>query len=86
MIECDQLAKIQVGNTILTGTNNTLHLDGTHKRFNEYSSFQVTTGDGQGPSMAFKDMPAGSANDYDCNKGSVCRISPVNVAKEFNSY
>ena len=31
MIECDQLAKIQVGNTILTGTNNTLHLDGTRK-------------------------------------------------------
>ena len=64
MIEYDQLAKIQVGNTILTGTNNTLHLDGTRKRFNEYSSFQVTTGDGQGLSMGFKDMPAGSANDY----------------------
>ena len=56
MIECDQLAKIQVGNTILTGTNNTLHLDGTRKRFNEYSSFQVRTGDGQGLSMGFKDM------------------------------
>ena len=64
MIECDQPAKIQVGNTILAGTNNTLHLDGTRKRFNEYSSFQVTTGDGQGLSMGFKDMPAGSANDY----------------------
>ena len=64
MIECDQLAKIQVGNTILTGTNNTLHLEGTRKRFNTYSSFQVTTGDGQGLSMGFKDMPAGSANDY----------------------
>ena len=65
MVECDQLAKMQVGNTILWGTNNTLHLDGTCKQFNEYCSFQVTRDDGsQGLSMGFQDMPAGSADDY----------------------
>ena len=31
---------------ILEGPNNTLHLDGTQKKFKEYASFQVTTGDG----------------------------------------
>ena len=42
-----------------------MHLDGTHKQFNEYCSFQVTTDDGpQGLSMGFQDMPAGSADDY----------------------
>ena len=65
MVECDQLAKMQVGNTVLQGTNNTLHLDGTCKSFNEYCSFQVTTDDGsQGLSVGFQDMPAGSADDY----------------------
>ena len=65
MAECDQLAKMQVGKAILEGTNNTLHLDGTCKCFNEYCSFQVTTdGGSQGLSMGFEDMPSGSADDY----------------------
>ena len=65
MAECDQLAKMQVGKAILEGTNNTLHLDGTCKHFNEYCSFQVTTdGGSQGLSMGFEDMPSGSADDY----------------------
>ena len=65
MAECDQLAKMQVGKAILEGTNNTLHLDGTCKPFNEYCSFQVTTdGGSQGLSMGFEEMPSGSADDY----------------------
>ena len=65
MVECDQLTMMHVGNTILQGTNNTLHLDGTCKQFNEYCSFQVTTDNGsQGLSMEFQNMPAGSADDY----------------------
>ena len=67
LVECDGVAKILTAKAILQGDNNTLHLDGTRKRFNEYSSFQVTTSDGsQGLSMGFVDMPAGSADDYMC--------------------
>ena len=29
MVECELLAKMQVGNMLLEGENNTLHLDGT---------------------------------------------------------
>ena len=67
LVECDGVAKIRTAKAILKGDNKTLHLDGTSKRFNEYSSFQVTTSDGsQGLSMGFVDMPAGSADDYMC--------------------
>ena len=59
------LAKIHVGETITGSKNNTLHLDGTWKKFNEYASFQLTTGDGsKGLSMGFQDMSSGSASDY----------------------
>ena len=44
-MECGLLAKMQVGNMLLEGENNTIHLDGTQKRFQEYCSFLVTTGD-----------------------------------------
>ena len=40
-------------------------MDGTRKRFNEFSAFQMTTSDGsEGLSMGFADMLAGSADDY----------------------
>ena len=67
LVECEQLGKYHAAKTILQGDNNTLHLDGTRKRFNEYSAFQLTTSDGsQGLSLGFVDMPAGSADDYMC--------------------
>ena len=67
LVECERLGKIHAAKTILQGDNNTLHLDGTRKRFNEYSAFQFTTSDGsQGLSLGFVDMPAGSADDYMC--------------------
>ena len=67
LVECERLGKIHAAKTILQGDNNTLHLDGTRKRFNEYSAFQLTTSDGsQGLSLGFVDMPAGSADDYMC--------------------
>ena len=48
---------MQVGKTILEGRNNTLHLDGTQERFNEYASFQVITEDGsRSLSLGFKDL------------------------------
>ena len=37
MIECQILSDQQVGKVILEGPNNTLHLDGTQKKFNEQS-------------------------------------------------
>ena len=65
LVECECLGKIQAAETILQGSNNTLHLDGTRKRFNEYSAFEVTTSDGsKGLSLGFVDMPAGGADDY----------------------
>ena len=65
LVECEQLGKYHAAKTILQGDNNTLHLDGTQKKFNEYSAFQLTTSDGsQGLSLGFVDMPAGSADDY----------------------
>lgn len=67
LIECEQVGKIYAAKTILQGDNNTLHLDGTRKRFNEYSAFKLTTSDGsQGLSLGFVNMPAGSADDYMC--------------------
>ncbi len=62
--ECDLLAKMQVGQVLLEECNNTLHFDGTKKRFREYSSFQITTPSGQSLSTGIEEMPAGSANDY----------------------
>ena len=65
MVECQILSDQQVGKVILKGPNNTLHLDGTRKKFKEFASFQVTTGDGsKGLSMGFQDMASGSADDY----------------------
>ena len=65
MIECQILSDQQVGKVILEGPNNTLHLDGTRKKFKEFASFQVTTGDGsKGLSMGIQDMASGSADDY----------------------
>ena len=65
LVECERVGKIHAAKTILQGDNNTLHLDGTCKRFNEFSAFQLTTSDGsKGLSMGFADMPSGSADDY----------------------
>ena len=65
MVEYEVLAKIQVGKTLTESENNTLHLDGTWKKFSEYASLQLTTGDGSKQlSMGFQDMLSGSASDY----------------------
>ena len=65
LVECERVGKIHAAKTILQGDNNTLHLDGTRKRFNEFLAFQLTTSDGsEGLSMGFADMPSGSADDY----------------------
>ena len=58
LVECECLGNIQAAETILKGSNNTLHLDGIHNRFNEYSAFEVTTSDGsKGLSLELKVYP-----------------------------
>ncbi len=62
--ESDLLSKMQVGQILLDEACNTLHLDGTRKKFREYSSFQVTTGSGEGYSLGIEEMAGGTASDY----------------------
>ena len=85
--ECDVVSKIGAARKMLQGGNNTLHLDGTQKRFNEYSGFQVTTSDGsQGLSLGFSDMAAGSADDYMCaTKDLFSELADLLVPKDASS-
>ena len=59
--EAAALAKIQCGVTILASENNTVHLDGTKKRFREYNVVNVTTGDGKSLSLGYDEMAGGAA-------------------------
>ena len=61
--ECDIISKIHVGQLILDEAHTTLHLDGTRKKFREYSTFQVSTTEGS-KSLGFKEMVAGATSDY----------------------
>ena len=83
MVECQILSDQQVGKVILEGPNNTLHLDGTRKKFKEFASFQVTTGDGsKGLSMGFQDMASGSADDYmEATKNTFYHIAQLLLPK-----
>ena len=76
--------KIHIAKTMLQGDNNTLHLDGTRKRFNEYSVFHLTTGDGsQGLSFGFEAMAAGSTDDYMCaTKDLISELAKLLVPKD----
>ena len=84
LAECEQVGKIHIAKTMLQGDNNTLHLDGTHKRFNEYSAFQLTTGDGsQGLSFGFEAMAAGSTDDYmGATKDLISELAKLLVPKD----
>ena len=84
LAECEQVGKIHIAKTMLQGDNNTLHLDGTRKRFNEYSAFQLTTGDGsQGLSFGFEAMAAGSTDDYMCaTKDLISELAKLLVPKD----
>ena len=42
-IEAHVIAQVQAAEAMLTSSNNTLHLDGTRKKFREYGSFQIST-------------------------------------------
>ena len=84
LAECEQVGKIHIAKTMLKGDNNTLYLDGTHKRFNEYSGFQLTTGDGsEGLSIGFEAMAAGSTEDYMCaTKDLISELAKLLVPKD----
>ena len=84
--ECDAVGKIGAAKKMLEGHNNTLHLDGTRKRFNEYSGFQVTSDGSQGLSLGFSDMAAGSADDYMCaTKYLFSELTQLLVPKDASS-
>ena len=51
--------------------------------FQEYSSFQVTTGDGKGLSLGFEDIPAGSSHDYmDATKDIFSELAELITPKD----
>ena len=62
--EAAALAKIQCGVTMLDCENNTIHIDGTKKKFREFNTVNITTGKGQSLSFGFDEMSGGSASDY----------------------
>ena len=62
--EASVVAKIQCDVKILDGTKNTIHIDGTKKRFREFSSVDITTDTGEGLSVGFDEMSGGTADDY----------------------
>ena len=74
-IECDMLAKLHAGNVMLETENNTLHIDGSKKKFTEYSSIDITTQQGQF-SLGLNEMISGTSESYmDTTKDTMCEIA-----------
>ena len=71
--EADLLSKMQYVGTILQNEpNSTLHIDGTTKKFSEYSTFKITTGStGKSLSLGFMEQSGGTADNY---MDSTCNI------------
>ena len=56
---------MHVGTILQNEPNSTLHIDGTTKKFSEYSTFNITTGSGGVPlSLGFVQQSGGSADNY----------------------
>ena len=62
-IEAHVLSQAQAADAMLRQQGNCLHLDGTKKRFTEYSGFQVSTEEGTF-SLSHQIMPCGDASSY----------------------
>jgi len=59
------LAKMQCGITMLeSNSNNTVHIDGTKKKFREFNTVNVTTGKGESLSLGYDEMSGGTTDDY----------------------
>ena len=64
-IEAQVIGQAQTAEAMLASANNTLHLDGTRKRFREFGSFQVTTsGSNKSYSMGISEMLTGDAKSF----------------------
>ena len=64
-VEADLLSKMHVGTILQNEPNSTLHIDGTTKKFSEYSTFNITTGSGGvSLSLGFVQQSGGSADNY----------------------
>jgi hypothetical protein len=62
-VEAQVLGQVQAAEAMMSACNNTLHLDGTRKKFREYSSFQVSTTSGS-YSLGVSEMLTGDAESY----------------------
>ena len=63
--EADLLSKMHVGTILQNEPDSTLHIDGTTKKFSEYSTFNITTGStGKSLSLGFVEQSGGTADDY----------------------
>ena len=70
--EADLLSKMHVGTILQNEPDSTLHIDGTTKKFSEYSTFNITTGStGKSLSLGFVEQSGGTADDY---MESTCNI------------
>ena len=64
-VEADLLSKMHVATVLQNEPNSTLHIDGTTKKFLEYSTFNITSGTtGQSLSLGFVQQSGGTADDY----------------------
>ena len=63
--EADLLSKMHVGTILQNEPDSTLHIDGTTKKFSEYSTFNITTGStGKSLSLGLVEQSGGTADDY----------------------
>ena len=70
--EADLLSKMHVGTILQNEPDSTLHIDGTTKKFSEYSTFNITTGStGKSLSLGSVEQSGGTADDY---MKSTCNI------------
>ena len=61
--EADLLSKMHVETILQNEPDRTLHIDGTTKKFSEYSKFNITTGSTEKSSLGFVEQSGGTADD-----------------------
>ena len=63
--EADLLSKMHVWTILQNEPDSTHHIDGTTRKFSEYSTFNVTSGStGKSLSLGFVEQIDGTVNDY----------------------
>ena len=85
-VEADLLSKMQVGAMLQCESNSTLHIDGTTKKFSEFSTFKTTTGvTAKPPSLGFVQQSGGAGDDYmDSTQNTFYDIARLPLPKDAN--